>query len=131
MVPIVALLWDNLSQRRRGDEAMRKLALAENRLSTYSVLEPRARQMGDHEITKGIELTDCAVAADIEGEVYDNGDLHPASVDSDGTVRVSGLKVDPTQNYKASEIKLMSFARPHMRAFHYAWLSFFVGAASA
>lgn len=36
------------------------------------------------------------------------------------------LAVDPNDGYKASKIKLNSFARPHMRSFHFAWLSFFV-----
>ena len=35
-------------------------------------------------------------------------------------------KVDPRQNDKASEIKLFSFARPHMRAFHMSWFAFFM-----
>ncbi|RLN96864.1 hypothetical protein BBJ28_00012496 [Nothophytophthora sp. Chile5] len=36
------------------------------------------------------------------------------------------ISVDPMQNDKATEIRLFTFQRPHMRAFHYAWLSFFV-----
>jgi len=36
------------------------------------------------------------------------------------------LKVDPNQDDRASEIKLCSFARPHMRAFHCSWWSFFI-----
>jgi len=36
------------------------------------------------------------------------------------------LKVDPDQDDKASEIKLCSFARPHMRAFHCSWCCFFI-----
>jgi NNP family nitrate/nitrite transporter-like MFS transporter len=36
------------------------------------------------------------------------------------------LKVDPSQNDKATEIKLCNFARPHMRAFHCSWWAFFV-----
>jgi NNP family nitrate/nitrite transporter-like MFS transporter len=35
------------------------------------------------------------------------------------------LKVDPDQDDKATEIKLLSFARPHMRAFHCSWMGFF------
>jgi len=36
------------------------------------------------------------------------------------------LKTDPNQKDKATEIKLCSFARPHMRAFHCSWWSFFI-----
>jgi len=36
------------------------------------------------------------------------------------------LKVDPDQDDKADEIKLCSFARPHMRAFHCSWWNFFI-----
>jgi NNP family nitrate/nitrite transporter-like MFS transporter len=36
------------------------------------------------------------------------------------------VKVDPDQDDRATEIKLCSFARPHMRAFHCAWWSFFM-----
>ena len=36
------------------------------------------------------------------------------------------LKVDPEQDDRATEIKLCSFARPHMRAFHCSWWNFFI-----
>mmetsp|Transcript_15223 Transcript_15223/g.33204 ORF Transcript_15223/g.33204 Transcript_15223/m.33204 type:complete len:338 (-) Transcript_15223:385-1398(-) len=36
------------------------------------------------------------------------------------------LAVDENQDDKAKEIKLCSFARPHMRAFHFAWWGFFI-----
>lgn len=35
------------------------------------------------------------------------------------------LNVDPDQDDKATEIKLLSFKRPHMRAFHCSWFCFF------
>jgi NNP family nitrate/nitrite transporter-like MFS transporter len=36
------------------------------------------------------------------------------------------IEVDPDQDDKAKEIKLCSFARPHMRAFHCSWAGFFI-----
>jgi len=35
------------------------------------------------------------------------------------------INVDPDQDDKATEIKLLSFKRPHMRAFHCSWMGFF------
>lgn len=35
------------------------------------------------------------------------------------------IAVDPNQDDKATEIKLLSFKRPHMRAFHFSWMCFF------
>lgn len=34
------------------------------------------------------------------------------------------IKVDPDQDDRATEIKLCSFSRPHMRAFHCSWICF-------
>jgi NNP family nitrate/nitrite transporter-like MFS transporter len=36
------------------------------------------------------------------------------------------LEVDPDQEDRATEIKLCNFSRPHMRAFHFSWLGFFI-----
>jgi NNP family nitrate/nitrite transporter-like MFS transporter len=36
------------------------------------------------------------------------------------------INTDPDQDDKATEIKLCSFARPHMRAFHCSWWGFFI-----
>lgn len=36
------------------------------------------------------------------------------------------LRVDKEDDDKACELKLCGFARPHMRAFHFAWWSFFI-----
>lgn len=35
------------------------------------------------------------------------------------------MEVDPNQDDKSTQIKLCNFKRPHMRAFHCAWFSFF------
>ena len=45
-----------------------------------------------------------------------------------GLKKMGAMPVDPTQGFKAKEIQLLSFQRPHMRAFHFAWSSFFVRA---
>ena len=36
------------------------------------------------------------------------------------------VPVDPNQQDKATTLKLYSFKRPHMRAFHFAWFGFFM-----
>ncbi|CAB9496332.1 affinity nitrate transporter 2 [Seminavis robusta] len=36
------------------------------------------------------------------------------------------LEIDPEQDDKATEIRLCSFSRPHMRAFHCSWWGFFI-----
>lgn len=36
------------------------------------------------------------------------------------------VKVDHDNDDKATEIKLCNFARPHMRAFHFSWMCFFI-----
>ena len=40
--------------------------------------------------------------------------------------RVYDLDVDPNQDDRATHIKIRSFARPHMRAFHCAWWGYFI-----
>lgn len=51
--------------------------------------------------------------ADVENPEF--GDANPAKSGEPGPF---ALEVDPDQQYKAKELKICSFARPHMRAFH-------------
>ena len=57
-------------------------------------------------------------------------DLHSVDNEEDDGTNEPGpfaLPVDPDQQYKAKELKFWSFARPHMRAFHYSWMAMFMG----
>jgi NNP family nitrate/nitrite transporter-like MFS transporter len=56
--------------------------------------------------------------------VGDEADMATA-IDID-TPHAYDLKVDPDENDRAIEIKFCSTQRPHMRAFHSAWVSFFM-----
>jgi len=58
-----------------------------------------------------------------EDPKVDDGSLTPPASNEPGPF---ALDVDPQQQYKAKELKLCSLARPHMRAFHYSWWSFFI-----
>ena len=48
------------------------------------------------------------------------------SASADSKYEIYPVLVDPNQEDRAVEIALYSGKRPHMRAFHYAWLGFFV-----
>ena len=51
---------------------------------------------------------------------------YPCVTGADGVPRISGVAVDPAQGFKATELQLCTLKRPHMRAFHFQWLSFFM-----
>jgi len=75
--------------------------------------------------------TDDIVIAET-AEVVESGRSNHEDDDYDGELAAEdvpgpfALAVDPAQQYKAKELKICSFARPHMRAFHYSWWSFFI-----
>ena len=62
----------------------------------------------------------------VETTVYDDGGYPDGFDDEKVKYTEFALLVDPDQDDKATELKLRNFARPHMRAFHYAWWSFFI-----
>ena len=53
-------------------------------------------------------------------------EVSPVSAGKQEAFRRYPLPVDPSEQDKATKIRICSVARPHMRAFHLAWLSFFL-----
>ena len=47
-------------------------------------------------------------------------------INTNSYLRCLAIPVDPDQDDKATTLRLCSFARPHMRAFHCSWWGFFV-----
>jgi NNP family nitrate/nitrite transporter-like MFS transporter len=56
----------------------------------------------------------------------DNDELHQEMILRESLLsqRFESISVDPQKGYKATELKLTSFARPHMRTFHASWICF-------
>lgn len=83
-----------------------------------------------------VTFRDTASASPVLDNVYVNGPLTPLSPTATTSVMQNRrtqhrlvdfpIATDPLQDDRATEIKLLSVARPHMRAFHFAWLSFFI-----
>jgi hypothetical protein len=71
------------------------------------------------------DTTECdEEAAECAGSSFDHQSIIVMSETKFGQYNM--IKVDPLQDFKASEIKLCSIARPHMRAFHFSWWSYHV-----
>jgi hypothetical protein len=61
------------------------------------------------------------VTASLNGETQ----LYPIYEKAPGDFYVGSMPVNPGEGFRGKELQLLSFERPHMRAFHFAWLSFF------
>mmetsp|Transcript_4573 Transcript_4573/g.13761 ORF Transcript_4573/g.13761 Transcript_4573/m.13761 type:complete len:476 (-) Transcript_4573:136-1563(-) len=60
-----------------------------------------------------------------KSEVYQDPKAKFQYEEKNGGWYLGKMPVAPEQGFKATEIQLLSFARPHMRGFHFAWASFF------
>ena len=56
----------------------------------------------------------------------DNNSPPHSNCDLSNSNEYPHIKVSSTEQYKATEIKIFSFARPHMRAFHLSWFSYLI-----
>lgn len=57
---------------------------------------------------------------------HDDTELGENEEEEDALASSFDLHVDPDQDYRATQLKICSFKRPHMRAFHCSWWSFFI-----
>jgi len=76
-----------------------------------------------------------SASSDSSGPVDDTGVFDPASAEGPSSPHIASrgsrysryeCRVDQYQNDRATEIRIFSFARPHSRALHCAWISFFL-----
>lgn len=73
------------------------------------------------EVSEDIDAVKWSASVDDNNERVSAYSRRTSSVVSVSKFESYDLKIDPSQGDRASEIKLCSFKRPHMRAFHYAW----------
>jgi len=71
-------------------------------------------QADDNQLNRSINSSDSLL----------DDDMHRASLDS--KYESYSCRVDRRQKDKSTEIPLFNFDRPHMRAFHFSWFSFFI-----
>lgn len=74
------------------------------------------------------KVTDEKVADNkvVEDDATDVKEIDMGEADEYKKYSAYFVKVDPNQEDRATEIKLCSFARPHMRSFHWNWFGFFM-----
>jgi len=91
-----------------------------HRLSVHS--DQKLNNEDTSELPPSDTLALASINSAFDSSAVDNE--HRASPDS--AYATYACRVDRNEGDRAVEITLCSFARPHMRAFHFAWMSFFI-----
>ena len=103
--------------------------------SSPTLEEDAASQSSTNASTKKHSVISALEMGTFEDKNPDNQDNSKGAASSsfytrtgapDSQFREYCIDVDPTQGDRGADIPLFSAARPHMRAFHFAWMSFFV-----
>jgi len=81
--------------------------------------------LSHHSETDKIDLDEDKSAA-VQSMGYTRSSIDTQWASSDSKFERYACRVDQSQGDKSVEIPLFLFQRPHMRAFHFAWMSFFV-----
>eukprot|EP00562_Extubocellulus_spinifer_P002349 CAMPEP_0178484870 /NCGR_PEP_ID=MMETSP0696-20121128/7978_1 /TAXON_ID=265572 /ORGANISM="Extubocellulus spinifer, Strain CCMP396" /LENGTH=928 /DNA_ID=CAMNT_0020112443 /DNA_START=199 /DNA_END=2985 /DNA_ORIENTATION=+ len=114
----------SLSGLGSGQHQRRRSSSASNTTTPTTTTKHRRRSISDAENIQDLYSDhDGSGSSHSRWEPDRHDDRYVASHDSNyDRYRV---RVDHNQHDKASEIKLCQFSRPHMRAFHASWMSFF------
>eukprot|EP01134_Creolimax_fragrantissima_P004046 CFRG4046T1 len=100
-----------------GDDLTSKVALSKAKSISKLDEKDEMRITGDDKVP---------VRVDIEASTYSQLPIDLLQQpDAPESGRLYHLPVDPLQEDRATKIVLFSAKRPHMRAFHFAWFSFF------
>jgi Major Facilitator Superfamily len=128
-----ALLVQQIVQEQQSRELRRKLSISEVELAGIPAVtdseedRPLRRRLSfrSSQESTGGAIASNSIFLEADESVRSHEKDNPYAASTNSIFREYSVRVDRGQHDKASEIILCNLQRPHMRAFHAAWFSFF------
>lgn len=128
---VEAFICPQLLLQRKAMHTMSNVTVemdaATEKAATEFLPSPSGNSINDSvDIEKAQVSSACFPTSSIVAESLTHENSKVPTIGSWKKYQTYDLPVDPEQNDKASTIRLLSFKRPHMRAFHFSWWCYHV-----